>query len=502
MCFSLFLSFFFLFWEPASGLDSRIINGVQVTSCPYQAKVLIKIGSSTALCGGSILSASYVLTAAHCCQEINNYNQAVSDTFTVTVGTLQLNSGGASRTADKMYIHPDWDSTDDGFDRGNDLCILHLSAPVTLSSTIAAIPIASANPAPGSTVRVTGWGSTLAYAYGSSQNSQISSVLQEASLTVLSPSTVNAWLSSSSTQYSCSANQDMAAMINFDKIIATGNAAPTVYDSCQGDSGGPLAVLNGDGSYSLVGAVSYGYGCGQPKVPAFSTSVVANAAWVQSVIAGTADGQLCNSKTCGPGAQCSSNTCVCKTGYSYSLGASDLLGYSCRRWLNGGAYQLVNNYYTMYEVFPAPSNWNSSIVHAYSPPSYVESSMGYCGMLFYGLSSSESTVVAAQVVSYASSAGFSSVPNASVWTAVASPSGGTYRAYQSASASFGLSFSNWASGEPNALGQCAMMPVNGSNAGQWDAVSCTGTSLWYVVRYRSPSYTAPSGVSSGTTTGG
>lgn len=47
-------------------------------------------------------------------------------------------------------------------------------------------------------------------------------VLQETNLTVLWPGTVDDWLSRSSTQYTCSPKWGMAAMINFDKIIATG----------------------------------------------------------------------------------------------------------------------------------------------------------------------------------------------------------------------------------------------------------------------------------------
>ena len=33
-------------------------------------------------------------------------------------------------------------------------------------------------------------------------------------------------------------------------------------DSCQGDSGGPIGIDRGDKNYTVVGIVSYGYGCG------------------------------------------------------------------------------------------------------------------------------------------------------------------------------------------------------------------------------------------------
>ncbi|VUC23479.1 unnamed protein product [Clonostachys rosea] len=185
--------------------------------------------SGSHFCGGVLVDANTVLTAAHC-----SVDQSASS-VKVRAGSLKWASGGTQVGVSKITVHPDYDSST----VDNDVAVWKLASPIESGSNIAyaTLPASGSDPEAGSTVTVAGWGLT------SESGSTLPASLLKVSVPVVSRSTCRS-------QYGTSAITDNM----FCAGVEEGGK-----DSCSGDSGGPIV----DESNTLVGLVSWGQGCAQ-----------------------------------------------------------------------------------------------------------------------------------------------------------------------------------------------------------------------------------------------
>jgi trypsin len=119
-------------------------------------------------------------------------------------------------------------------------------------------------PRVGESVRVMGWGDMTV----SDFTEVISDVLMSADLHVMS-------------------NQDCNISYNGEISDNMMCATDKGQDSCHGDSGGPLVIqgIYGDGKASiLVGAVSWGVGCGLPDFPGVYARISPSYSWIKNEV--------------------------------------------------------------------------------------------------------------------------------------------------------------------------------------------------------------------------
>ncbi|XP_043834149.1 serine protease 33-like isoform X2 [Dromiciops gliroides] len=240
-----------------SQLKERIVGGKNARegAWPWQASLR---KNKAHICGATLISHSWVLTAAHCFQSPITMSQ-----FQVVLGELQLFSiprQSISRTLSKVILHPDYSGTDGST---GDIALLKLAQPVSFTPWIlpACLPEVHNPFHTNTTCSVTGWGSVK-------EGVQLSPPypLQEAKLPLLDAKECNKIM-----------NNDQHKVT--DKMVCAGYRTGGV-DSCQGDSGGPLVCPN-LGSWFLVGIVSWGIGCAQPEKPGVYTLVSAYGNWIQ-----------------------------------------------------------------------------------------------------------------------------------------------------------------------------------------------------------------------------
>lgn len=104
---------------------TKIVGGEYAASQTWGWAVSLRyVYTGAHFCGGSIISSSHILTAAHC--TVDKYPISIR----IYVGSISLSQTVQSRSVSKIYIHPSYSTTT----YLNDISILKLSSPLDLST--------------------------------------------------------------------------------------------------------------------------------------------------------------------------------------------------------------------------------------------------------------------------------------------------------------------------------------------------------------------------------
>ncbi|XP_019603608.2 transmembrane protease serine 11A [Rhinolophus sinicus] len=203
-------------------------------------------------CGATLISNTWLVTAAHCFKkDINPYQ------WTVSFGTT-INPPLMKRNIKRIIVHERYHSPA----REYDIAVVQFYPRVTFSDDIRRIclPEASTTFRPNSTVYITGFGA-LFYG-GESQND-----LREARLKIISDDV-------------CKQPHIYGSDIKSGMFCA--GYLEGIYDACRGDSGGPLVIKDLKDTWYLIGIVSWGDNCGQKNKPGVYTKVALYRNWITS----------------------------------------------------------------------------------------------------------------------------------------------------------------------------------------------------------------------------
>jgi len=238
----------------------QIVGGSIATPNEFPWQALLYIGGY--MCGGTLIHQQWVLTASHCVEGMT------AGQATVYLGlhdrnsfTLAANPYLQVAPVSQIIMHASYNA----YTTDYDVALLKLTTPVSLTTGVQIIPLASsANAslyAANASLTVSGWGTT-------SSGGATSRYLRKVNVPVV-------------TNYDCKILYGNNKIT--DRMMCAGDTVSGGVDSCQGDSGGPIFGQQ-NGSFVQVGIVSWGNGCADKDYPGVYTNVYALHDWINDYV--------------------------------------------------------------------------------------------------------------------------------------------------------------------------------------------------------------------------
>jgi secreted trypsin-like serine protease len=253
--------------------------GASISSFPFQVALYNPAAGSPAagfFCGGVIVDATHVITAAHCLAG-GHGRGSVAREIEVLAGSTRLDRPDPTSVRDpaaSASVDPRYNPNTNDYDIG----VIALAHPLWSGSTapsvngvdaIAPLPIDVAdaagygepNATPPTLATVSGWGDMSPAPSG---GPSYPSALHSVSVPLVSEAL-------------CQEEYASIEQTITPRMICAGSSRPRA-DSCYGDSGGPLLVdrdssARPPGDYVLVGLVDFGNGCAQPGFAGIYTRI-------------------------------------------------------------------------------------------------------------------------------------------------------------------------------------------------------------------------------------
>nr|XP_048282534.1 ovochymase-2 [Myodes glareolus] len=220
-------------------LFSRIVGGSQVEKGSFPWQVSLK-QKQKHVCGGTIISSRWVITAAHCMA-----NRNIALTLNVTAGEHDLSKvepGEQTLAIETIIIHPQFSIRKP---MNYDIALLKMAGTFQFGQSVrpVCLPESGEHFKAGFVCTTAGWGRLA-------EGGSLPQVLQQVNLPIL-------------TQEECEAALlSLRNPVTGKTFLCTGSPDGG-RDACQGDSGGSLMCQNSKGAWTLAGVTSWGLGCGR-----------------------------------------------------------------------------------------------------------------------------------------------------------------------------------------------------------------------------------------------
>ena len=290
-------------------VQARIVGGEVSYPDSWPSTVAI-YRDGVFICGGSILSPDWILTAAHCV-----FGHETGYFYNIRTGMVRRQSQSPweqQRHLEQVFLHPSYDN----LYLRHDVALAKLNRPLNINRRVQEICLpgdSSMSPGSGDTCIAAGWGDL-------SEDGPSSEQLRHVEIPVLA---------------SCGNTYN-----NINYQICGGHTQGGL-DACQGDSGGPLYCRDSEDHWYLGGVISHGNGCARADEAGVYVRLAYYLTWIHDVLSGQLSpgtpGLDCPGLQCGSG-ECLPSSWVCDLKVD-CLDGGDVRG--CVRLLNGTRVQMA-----------------------------------------------------------------------------------------------------------------------------------------------------------------